>query len=127
MNKHDDALNQLFPLADCRDVSFVLGAPLNSGYLAGNDYHNYKKGAPDHIHQKREQYRKLAKDLDVDLHTAALQFCNAPNVVSAILPGASKPEHIRENVSSLSTHIPTEFWEAANRQGVIEENAPVPS
>ena len=125
--KHDDALNQLFPLAERRDVSFVLGAPLNSGYLAGNDYYNYKKGAPDHIHQRREQYRKLAKDLDVDLRTAALHFCNAPNVVSAILPGASKPEHIRENVASLSTRIPTEFWEAAKRQGLMEENAPVPS
>jgi D-threo-aldose 1-dehydrogenase len=124
--KHDDALNQLFPLAESRDVSFVLGAPLNSGYLAGNNYYNYKKGAPEHIHQRREQYRKLAKELDVDLRTAALHFCNAPDVVSAILPGASKPEHIRENLASLSVNVPSEFWEAAKRQGLMEDNAPVP-
>lgn len=125
--KHDDALNRLFPLAEQRDVSFVLGAPLNSGYLAGNNYYNYKKGAPEHIHQRREQFRKLAKEMDVDLRTAALQFCNTPDVVSAILPGASKPEHIRENMASLSTNIPSEFWQAAKRQGLIEDNAPVPS
>lgn len=124
--KHDDALNRLFPLAEQREVSFVLGAPLNSGYLAGNNYYNYKKGAPEHIHQRREQYRKLAKEMNVDLRTAALQFCNTPNVVSAILPGASKPEHIRENMASLSASIPSEFWEAAKRKGLIEENAPVP-
>lgn len=125
--KHDDALNHLFPLAEKRDVSFVLGAPLNSGYLAGNNYYNYKKGAPEHIHQRREQYLKLAKEMDVDLRTAALQFCNTPDVVSAILPGASKPEHIRENIASLSINVPSEFWEAAKRQGLIEDNAPVPS
>ena len=125
--KHDDALNRLFPLAEQRDVSFVLGAPLNSGYLAGNNYYNYKKGAPEQIHQRREQLRELAKEMDVDLRTAALQFCNTPDVVSAILPGASKPEHIRENMASLSTTIPSEFWEAAKRQRLIEDNAPVPS
>jgi len=64
--------------------------------------------------------------MNVDLRTAALQFCNTPNVVSAILPGASKPEHIRENMASLSASIPSEFWEAAKRKGLIEENAPVP-
>lgn len=125
--KHDDALNRLFPLAEQRDVSFVLGAPLNSGYLAGNNYYNYKKDAPEHIHQRREQYRKLAKEMNVDLRTAALQFCNTPDVVSAILPGASKPEHIRENMASLSTNVASEFWQAAKRQGLIEDNAPVPS
>ena len=125
--EHDDALNRLFPFAEERDVSFVLGAPLNSGYLAGKNYYNYSKGAPEHIHQRREQYRKLAKELDVDLRTAALQFCNAPDVVSAILPGASKPEHIRENVASMSASVPSEFWEAAKREGLMDEKAPVPS
>lgn len=125
--KHDDALKRLFPLAEKQDVSFVLGAPLNSGYLAGNNYYNYRKGAPEHIHKKREQYRKLAKEHEVDLRTAALHFCNAPEVVSAILPGASKPEHIRENVASLSASVPREFWEAAKREGLMEEGAPVPS
>lgn len=124
--KHDDALNQLFPLAEQQDVSFVLGAPLNSGYLAGNDYYNYSKGAPEHIHEKRERYRKLAQEHDVDLRTAALHFCNAPNVVSAILPGASKPEHVRQNIASLSASVPSEFWQAAKQQGLMEEDAPVP-
>lgn len=124
--KHDDALNQLFPLAEQRDVSFVLGAPLNSGYLAGNDYYNYSKEAPEHIREKRERYRKLAQEYDVDLRTAALHFCNAPDVVSAILPGASKPEHIRQNMASLSASVPSEFWQAAKQQGLMEEDAPVP-
>lgn len=124
--KHKDALNQLFPAADRQGVSIVVGAPLNSGYLAGNDYFNYSQDAPPEIQQKRERYRQLAHEHQVDLRTAALQFANAPSVVSAIIPGASKPEHVRENVASMSVQVPSEFWSAAKQAGLIEENAPTP-
>lgn len=124
--KHKDALNELFPVAEKNGVSLVLGAPLNSGYLAGNDYFNYSKDVPSDMPRKRERYRELAREHGVDLRTAALQFCNAPSVVSAIIPGASKPAHIRENVASMAANIPGEFWAAAKREGLMEENAPIP-
>ncbi|MCQ4316833.1 aldo/keto reductase [Stutzerimonas zhaodongensis] len=124
--KHKDALNDLFPAAEKRGVSLVLGAPLNSGYLAGNEYFNYSKEVPEDIQSKRERYRALAREHGVDLRTAALQFCNAPSVVSAVIPGASKAEHIRENAASMSARIPGEFWSAAKREGLLEENAPIP-
>lgn len=125
--KHKDALNDLFPAAEKRGVSLVLGAPLNSGYLAGNEYFNYSKDVPQDMQRKRERYQALAREHGVDLRTAALQFCNAPSVVSAIIPGASKAEHIRENAASMSAKIPGEFWVAAKREGLLEENAPIPS
>lgn len=124
--KHDDALNELFPAAEQRNASLVLGAPLNSGYLAGNQYYNYSTDVPDHIREKRERYRQLAREHDTDLRTAALQFCNAPSVVASVLHGAGKPEHVTENVASLSAQVPMEFWEAAKQQGLIASNAPTP-
>ncbi|MBA1278165.1 aldo/keto reductase [Stutzerimonas stutzeri] len=125
--KHKDTLNQLFPAAEKQGVSIVVGAPLNSGYLAGNDYFNYSQDVPPEIQHKRERYRQLAREHQVDLRTAALQFANAPSVVSAIIPGASKPEHVRENVASMSDQVTGEFWSAAKQAGLIEENAPTPS
>lgn len=125
--KHDDALKELFPTAQSRDVSLVLGAPLNSGYLAGNQYYNYSTDVPEGIREKRERYRELARAHDTDLRTAALQFCNAPSVVASVLHGASKPGHVRENVASLSVQIPPEFWAAAKQQGLMAENAPTPT
>mgnify|MGYP000373262732 CR=1 FL=1 len=124
--KHGDALNNLFPQAEQRNVTFVLGAPLNSGYLAGSDYYNYSREVPDEIRKKRDRYRKLAREHGVDLRTAALQFCNAPPVVSSVLHGASSPEQVRQNVASMSATIPGEFWQSAKTQGLMEENAPVP-
>ncbi|QIB51780.1 aldo/keto reductase [Pseudomonas sp. OIL-1] len=124
--KHEDALNDLFPLASEQGQTFVLGAPLNSGYLAGNEYFNYSKDVPAEIREKRERYRQLAEQHEVDLRTAALHFCNAPDVVSSVLHGASRPEHIKENVASMSATVPKEFWEAAKEQGLMAENAPVP-
>ena len=124
--KHADALNNLFPLAEKREVTFVLGAPLNSGYLAGSEYYNYSRDVPDDIRAKRDRYRQLAKNHDVDLRTAALHFCNAPSVVSSVLHGASTPEQVRQNVASMSATVPADFWRAAKNQGLIEENAPVP-
>lgn len=115
--------------ARLRPSRLAWGQPLqllNSGYLAGNDYYNYSQEVPAEIREKRERYRRLAQEHDVDLRTAALHFCNTPNVVSAILPGASRPEHIRQNMASLSDSVPSEFWQAAKQQGLMEENAPVP-
>lgn len=125
--EHEDALTQLFPLAEQQHVSFVLGTPLNSGYLAGSDYYNYSKDVPEHIRKKRQRYRALAQEHEVDLRTAALQFCNAPEVVSSVLHGASKAEHVRENIASMSATVPRPFWQAAKEQGLMHEDAPTPS
>jgi D-threo-aldose 1-dehydrogenase len=125
--KHQDALDELFPLAREREHSFVLGAPLNSGYLAGGEYFNYSKDVPSEMRDKRQRYQQLAREHEVDLRTAALLFCNAPDVVSSVLHGASTPEQVRENVASMSARVPTEFWSAAKEQGLLAENAPVPA
>ncbi len=125
--KHEDALTRAFPACRERNVSLVLGAPLNSGYLAGGEYYNYNRGAPQDIAQRRERYRALAQEHGVDLRTAALQFCNAPDVVAAVIPGASSPEQVRENVASMvEARVPSAFWKAAKSQGLLHEDAPTP-
>lgn len=124
--KHADALQRLFPACRARDVSLMLGSPLNAGYLAGGDRYNYGSDVPDDIAERRRRYQALARDHQVDLRTAALQFCNAPDVVSCIIPGASRPEHVRENAASMSERIPPAFWSDAKEQGLIEQDAPTP-
>lgn len=126
--KHEDALTRAFPACAQRDVSLVLGAPLNSGYLAGGEYYNYDRGAPAEIAERRERYRALAREHGIDLRTAALQFCNAPSVVGAVVAGASSPEQVRQNVASMvGAPVPAAFWDAAKAQGLLHEDAPTPA
>lgn len=124
--QHADAVERLFPVCRERDVSLVIGAPLNSGYLAGNEYFNYSKKVPDGMAEKRSQAQALAKKHGTDLRTAALHFCNAADVVSAIIPGGSTAEQIRQNVASMSETVPSEFWREAKASGLIHPDAPTP-
>lgn len=124
---HEDALNQLFPKCDEYGVSIVVGAPFHSGFLAGRNRYNYEEGVPDDIRKKGEQISAIAKDHGTDLRTAALQFCNAPSVVSSVIPGASTGTQVIENALSIATTIPAEFWTTLKQEGLIAENAPTPS
>ena len=124
---HEDALNRLFPKCEERGVSIVVGAPLNSGYLAGRDRYNYRPGVPSEIKKRGDRIGAIAKEHGKDLRTAALQFCNAPSVVCSVIPGASTGQQVIENALSITSALPTEFWAALKREKLIAENAPTPA
>lgn len=125
--EHDQPLKELFPKCQERGVSIVVGAPFNSGYLAGKNRYNYQPGVPDPIRKKGERIKAVAREHGTDLRTAALQFCNAPDVVSSVIPGASTGEQVIENALSMATTIPDEFWSQLKREGLIAEKAPTPA
>lgn len=125
--EHEQALNELFPRCAERDVSIVVGAPLNSGYLAGKNRYNYSPGVPDRIKKRGDRIREIARQHGTDLRTAALQFCNAPEVVSAVIPGASSGQQVIENALSLAGQTPPAMWKELKREGLIAKNAPTPS
>jgi D-threo-aldose 1-dehydrogenase len=125
--KHEEALEELFPACDKHGVSLVIGAPLNAGFLAGLDRYDYGGTIPEGFIPKRDKMVKVAKDHGTDLRTAALQFTAAPSVVSATIPGARSPEQVQENMASMKSKIPAEFWEALKKEKLISANAPVPA
>jgi len=123
---HEEALDQLFPACQERGVSIVSGAPLNSGFLAGIDRYNYSDSIPPAFLEKREKINSIATRHGVDVRTAALQFCAAPEVVSAVIPGTRYPEQAQENVASMSIKIPGDFWKELKTEELIASHAPVP-
>lgn len=124
---HKAALNNLFPACESKGVSLVMGAPLNSGFLAGVDRYNYSTKIPPGHLEKRDKISQIAKEHGTDLRTAALQFTSAPKVVSATIPGARTAQQVKANVASMEAKVSSEFWKALKEAKLIEENAPVPA
>lgn len=123
---HQDTIDRLFPLCRERGASVVVGSPLNNGFLAGRDRYNYLGTIPDGAIEKRARLSRLAYEHETDLRTAALQFCNAPPEVSAIIPGSRNLRQSIENAASLRTAVPRAFWEAAVAEGLVSADAALP-
>ena len=123
---HQDDLNQVFPIAAERDISIVVGAPLCAGFLAGKDRYLYGGDFPVGVKEKLAALQRVADNHQVDLRTAALQFAAAPDVVSAVIPGAHTVQQSQENAASFKEKIPAAFWEELKQRKLIEGNAPVP-
>ena len=125
--KHADALERLFPRCEEQDVSIVVGAPLNAGFLAGVDRWHYGGEMPAEMVDRRERLHRVALKHNVDPRSAALQFTAAPEVVAATIPGARDADQARENWASMSEPVPAAFWADLQAEGLLAEGAPLPS
>ena len=127
---HKNALDQVFPAARAKNVSFVIGSSLNAGFISGSPRYNYGKESykiPPAYLEKRKRLREVAGNHGVDLRTAALQFSAAPDVAAALVVGASSEQQILADYTSMQTKVPAEFWAELKAQNLIEQNAPVPA
>jgi D-threo-aldose 1-dehydrogenase len=126
---HKNALDQVFPAARAKNVSFVVGSSLNAGFISGSPRYNYGKDSykiPPAFLEKRKRLRAVASNHGVDLRTAALQFSAAPDTAAALVVGASSEQQILADYTSMQTKVPAEFWAELKAQNLIEQNAPVP-
>jgi D-threo-aldose 1-dehydrogenase len=126
---HKNALDQVFPAARAKNVSFVIGSSLNAGFISGSPRYNYGKDSykiPPAFIEKRKRLREVASNHGVDLRTAALQFSAAPDVAAALVVGASSEHQILADYTSMQTKIPAEFWAELKAQKLIEQGAPTP-
>ena len=119
-------------MAKCveRGISVIIGAPFASGILvtgsSGSAHYGYAK-APADVQAKVRGIEAVCAAHDVPLPAAALQFVLAHPAVVAAIPGAAKPEEVRQNVKLLEVGIPSAFWADLKAQGLIVADAPVPA
>ncbi len=123
---HENALKNVFPTVRDRNISLVMGSNLNAGFLSGSERYNYdqKKPIDPKNLEKRDKLQAIARQFDVDLRTASLQFALFPDVAVSVIPGARTPEQVTENVESLKVQIPDGFWQALKEQHLIDPDAP---
>lgn len=127
---HANAVEQVFPKARQAGVSFVVGSALNAGFIGGEPRYNYGEDNTLIPPEKRERLAKLrtaAGRHGVDLVAAALQFSSAPDVVSALVVGTAKPDHVLADHAALRARIPAAFWDELRSEGILHPDAAAPT
>lgn len=119
----------MLPAARKHGVSFVVRSALKAGFLGGEPHDNYGEEnmlIPDAKREALATLRAVASRHGVDLVAATLQFNLAPNVASALIVGAARPEYILADHAALRSKIPASFWEELRAEGIIHPDAALP-
>ena len=125
-----EALDSFLPLCIERDVGIILGGPYNSGILATGSVagakYNYED-APADIIARVKKIEAVCAAHDTPLIAAALQFVMGHPAVKTVIAGAMSADEVRSNLSVFQTSIPDGLWSDLRGEGLIREDAPLPS
>ena len=123
-------LDELLPLCVEKKISVIVGAPFNSGILAGGAVSggrfNYQD-APPEVVQKVARLERLSARYSIPLKAAALQFPLGHPAVSSVIPGMRSTAEVEENFRLMSISIPSDLWREMKVDGLLPEEAPVPA
>lgn len=123
-------LKELLPLCVKKQISIIIGGPYNSGILATGARSSAKfnyADAPADILEKVRKVEEVCARHRVPMKAAALQFPLAHPAVAAVIPGARSVAELEENFRLISQPIPGDFWTDLRMNGLVPEEAPVPS
>ncbi|MCL4157408.1 UNVERIFIED_CONTAM: hypothetical protein GTU68_016103 [Idotea baltica] len=124
-----DPLDTFLPLCIERDVGIILGGPYNSGILATGPIEGARYDyapASEEILQRVRDLNDVCDAHNTPLIAAALQFPLGHPVVKSVIPGASSPDEVRQNVEIFETPIPAGLWSDLKSQGLIRQDALTP-
>ena len=120
------ALDELLPQSQRSGISVVIGAPFNTGILAGRDTWNYRP-APPEIVDRMKMIKGICDSHKVPLVAAALQFPLAHRSVAAILPGPRSVDEFETNANLLKYPIPPALWADLRNAELLHPDAPTPA
>ncbi|MDU0355430.1 aldo/keto reductase [Paraglaciecola aquimarina] len=127
-----DPLHNLLPKCIANNASIILGGPYNSGILAtgvkGNNVplFNYEP-APKSIIKQVAEIESVCDEYQVTLAAAALQFPLGHPAVSSVIPGLGSEKRVKSTLDLFCADIPSEFWQALQDKGLLDQSAPLPS
>jgi D-threo-aldose 1-dehydrogenase len=119
-------LECLFPACEKAGTSIICGGPFNSGLLVGRDTWNYSK-APEDLIEKTKKLANIADEFNIPLGAAALQFPQAHNIITSVIPGPRSDTELLEIIAWQETKIPVEFWTALKDKNLLVIDTPTPA
>jgi len=119
-------LDDLMPKCARLGISIVVGAPFNSGILAGRDSWNYA-AAPPEVMARVQAIKAVCDSHGVPISAAALQFPLAHPVVAAVIPGPRNVDEFETNVKLMQHPIPAALWADLRAADLLHPEAPTPA
>lgn len=128
MNHPPDLLEFMSDLNSC-GVGIINSAVFHAGFLTGGDYFDYVLIKPDTPENKarfkwREDFFALCKKFNILPSTACVNFAMTPPGVTSISLNTSNPKRVKDNVDSVVSHVPTEFYAEMVNLKLISPNYP---
>jgi len=125
-----EAHDTFLPMCIERGAAVVVGGGFNSGILAtgakeGAKY-NYAP-APEDIMDRVRKIEAICADHGVPLPAAALQFVVAHPAIPSFVAGTRTVQQLNQNLAWFSHDIPVDFWAELKHNGLLREDAPVPT
>jgi D-threo-aldose 1-dehydrogenase len=126
-----DSLDDLLPLCAERGVGIVAAGIFNSGllarpYPAPDGRYDYG-GAPPEIVRRARAIAAVCERHGTTLPAAAIAFPLAHPAVRSVCVGARSAEQIEQNASLHHESIAPELWLELKAEGLLREDAPVPT
>lgn len=126
-----DALDDLLPACEARDVAIVAAGVFNSGLLARERppqeaKYNYED-APAELVRRAHRLADVCDRHGVSLPAAALHFPLGHPVVKSVCIGARSRAQVLRNAELFELPVPGELWSELQAEGLLREDAPVPA
>src|SRR5215469_12703749 len=119
-------LDDLLPKCLRAGISVVIGAPFNTGILAGRALYNYKPPPPEVV-ARVNAIRTICESHRVPIIAAALQFPLAHPAVVSIIPGPRSVAEFAANLKLLQYPIAPALWSDLRDAKLIHPLAPTPT
>lgn len=110
-----------------KGVAIINSAVFQGGFLTGSDYYNYRLITPESDGPKfkwRETFYALCREHNVIPSVACVNFGMTPPGVAAISLNTSNPGRVKDNIESVMTKVPKEFYAAMVKKGLISKDYP---
>jgi D-threo-aldose 1-dehydrogenase len=112
-----------------KGISIINSAVFHAGFLTGGNFFDYRLIKPDNDENKalfkwRETFFALCGQFNVSPAVACVNFSMTPPGVVSISLNTSNPSRIKDNVASVTTSVPKNFWAEMIKKGLISTEYP---
>ncbi len=122
---HPDEILDFMDQLDKDGVGIINSAVFHGGFLTGGDKFDYKDVDPasemgQKLHRWREAFEILCAEKQLHPGDAALHFALSHPAIVSIALNTSKADKMNRNVEILQQTIPSSFWKALKKMGLID-------